>query len=632
MTRLSTLVASAAVVVLVGPAPPALAQGSGTAPVPVTMARAGQGAIRGLVFDSQGKPLVGAMVSALGSAVAFSLTDREGRFALDALPAGAYTVRIHHDGFVPSSRRLIDVRPSVPAILSVTMHALGSAAEGIPVLAAGMLPFAAASAGGEGAKDGDEAETHSHSETAWRLRHLKRSVLKDEGRRIDTVSAGTEPIDAHGSAFGRAFESSLRVAASLVDDLALTGEVNFVTSGAFDSPASLWSPDAFATSNVAFVALRAEAGSVGTWSVRGAMNQGPVGSWFVTGGVRSLPSADHRYRGGFAYGTQRYRSEALLNSTAIRSGSRSAGTVYGFDEWVLSPRVTLDYGLSYAWQDYVDRDDLLSPRLALSVCPGAGFRVRTVVARYAVAPGAEELTPISSPFDDALVLPAQRTFSAWSDEGFQPQTTDHFEVAVEREFDEYLVGFRTFYQRVDDQTATLFAPAGFERAATSLGHYYVAAAGDLEARGWGVSVARSLASMLRGSVDYSLTSARWSGAAEDAMAVPFVAGWRPRDERVHDVTTSLETDFARTATRVYVLYRLNTGYAQADAEDPGLDSRFDVQVNQALPFLDFTSAQWEVLVAVRNVFHDSTNERSIYDELLVVRPPKRIVGGVRVRF
>ena len=61
-------------------------------------------------------------------------------------------------------------------------------------------------------------------------------------------------------------------------------------------------------------------------------------------------------------------------------------------------------------------------------------------------------------------------------------------------------------------------------------------------------------------------------------------------------------------------------------------ARFDVQVNQALPFMNFTSAQWEMLVAVRNLFRDDLLDSSVYDELLVVRPPKRVVGGVTVRF
>jgi hypothetical protein len=118
------------------------------------------------------------------------------------------------------------------------------------------------------------------------------------------------------------------------------------------------------------------------------------------------------------------------------------------------------------------------------------------------------------------------------------------------------------------------------------------------------------------------------------MAAWFGEGQRPESERVHDLSTSIEAAISQTATRVYVLYKFNSGFARQtpDARNPGLDARFDVQVNQALPFLGFTSADWEVLLAVCNLFRDATGEHSVYDELLVIRPPKRVVGGVRVRF
>jgi hypothetical protein len=64
----------------------------------------------------------------------------------------------------------------------------------------------------------------------------------------------------------------------------------------------------------------------------------------------------------------------------------------------------------------------------------------------------------------------------------------------------------------------------------------------------------------------------------------------------------------------------------------GANARFDVQVNQALPFLNFTNARWEMLVAVSNLFKEDLADTSVYDELLVVRPPKRVLGGVTVRF
>ena len=37
-------------------------------------------------------------------------------------------------------------------------------------------------------------------------------------------------------------------------------------------------------------------------------------------------------------------------------------------------------------------------------------------------------------------------------------------------------------------------------------------------------------------------------------------------------------------------------------------------------------------MAVRNFFRETAADQSVYDELLVVRPPKRIVGGVTLQF
>jgi hypothetical protein len=117
-----------------------------------------------------------------------------------------------------------------------------------------------------------------------------------------------------------------------------------------------------------------------------------------------------------------------------------------------------------------------------------------------------------------------------------------------------------------------------------------------------------------------------------------IAAWAPaavRSDRedLHDVTTSVETEIPETATRVFVLYRINSGYTLSSPEltRPGFDGRFDVQINQALPFGP-GGTRWEVLVGVRNLFRDPGDPASVYDELLVVRPPKRVVGGFLVRF
>ena len=95
-----------------------------------------------------------------------------------------------------------------------------------------MLPLDGAAGGAAGASSDAD---HSHSDTAWRLSHLKRSVLKNiDSPLIISDDAVAPAPDSAGTFFGRAFESSARMAASLFSDLALNGQVNFVTTGSFD--------------------------------------------------------------------------------------------------------------------------------------------------------------------------------------------------------------------------------------------------------------------------------------------------------------------------------------------------------------------------------------------------------------
>ena len=74
---------------------------------------------------------------------------------------------------------------------------------------------------------------------------------------------------------------------------------------------------------------------------------------------------------------------------------------------------------------------------------------------------------------------------------------------------------------------------------------------------------------------------------QDYGVVVLGTGMRPRRERIHDLTTSIETDIPFTATRVFVAYKLNSAFtgSVSDLLKPGFASRFDVQVMQRLPFL-----------------------------------------------
>ncbi|MGH9345878.1 MAG: TonB-dependent receptor domain-containing protein, partial [Vicinamibacterales bacterium] len=474
---------------------------------------------------------------------------------------------------------------------------------------------------------------HDHGEAAWRLRHLKRSVLKDAEPGVLTAEDDDSFWEDSFETIGRAMGHSARIASSLFTELPLSGEVNFLTTTSFDQPQELLSMHV-APRSVAFVSLNAPMGA-GDWNVRGAMTQGDLASWVIAGSYVRRSPASHQYEAGLMYSMQSYRGGNPAALAAVADGSRNAAAMYAYDLWTLRPGVTFHYGARYAKYDYLEDGGLFSPRLGVTFAPTNVLRVRFAASRREMAPGAEEFIPQAAL---NVWLPPERTFSPVSTRrGFQAERVQHYEVAAEHDMGGgVIMGLRAFRQRVNDQMVTLFGvslPAG---ASADIGHYYVASGGHLEARGWGVGVSRTLTGRVRGSLDYTRTDADWIRRGPDWRVLSLVApsANRAESETVHDLTTSLQTQIPMTATRVYVLYKLNSGFTTTEAIDRSgrLGARFDVQINQALPFLNFTAAQWEMLLTVRNLFREDLLDASMYDELLVLKPPKRIVGGVTVRF
>ena len=215
------------------------------------------------------------------------------------------------------------------------------------------------------------------------------------------------------------------------------------------------------------------------------------------------------------------------------------------------------------------------------------------------------------------------------------ERVDHFEVAAEREWvGQIVMGVRAFRQTVDDQIVTLFGVVLPGTTAASPGHYFVASAGDVDATGWGVNVSRASPAGTRASIDYINVQSTWVRRSPDAEALTLAAptALRGDNERIHDLTASIESILPVTETRVFVIYKINSGLAGGGAATASTGTRFDLQLNQSLPFLNFSGARWEMLVAVRSLFSDELLDASVYDELLVVRSPKRMVGGVTLRF
>jgi outer membrane receptor protein involved in Fe transport len=594
----------------------------------VAQARPVYGELQGVVTDDRGEPLSGAVVSALGNTTAFAVTDGAGRFAFRALPSGPYLVRAHLQGYVPPRAQVVQVAGAGRSTSAIALVRRSDTKNPPKILAAGM-------GGGVDqapiVEDEDgEGDDHSHTEAAWRLRHLKRSVLKEAETAVVAIDDDSFIEDSFES-IGRAMNFSARVASSVLGDLPLSGEVNFLTTRSFDQPQELFSIDALPR-GVAFVSLNAPTAS-GDWNVRGAMTQGDLASWVVAGSYVRRQPATHQFEAGMLYSMQRYDHGNLASLTSTADGSRNAGEVYAYDRWTIGRGVMLHYGARYARYDYLEDDALFSPRVGVVFGPTQGVRLRLAASRRELAPGAEEFLPQNAL---GVWLPPERTFSPISSwRGFEAETVHHYEVATEHDMPGGLVmGLRAFRQRVDDQMVTMFGIPAPQRVA-DIGHYYVASGGDLSARGFGLSLGRQVGGV-RGSIDYTRTNAEWRGTGADAHVVELMApsARRTESEVIHDLTTAVQTQIPVSATRLYVLYKLSSGFSAPDVVDrsSGVGSRFDLQITQALPFLNFAAAHWEMLLNVRNLFRDDLLDASVYDELLVVKPPKRVVGGLTVRF
>jgi hypothetical protein len=418
---------------------------------------------------------------------------------------------------------------------------------------------------------------------------------------------------------------------ALFSDLALSGQINLLTTESFDHPGQLLNTTG--GRSVAFVSVGTQAAG-GAWAMQGAMTQGDLASWIVAGSYKSIASASHAYDVGLSYSMQQYDGGNAAALVAMRDSARNVGSVYGFDQWTVSPRFIVGYGTAFARYDYLEGSGLWSPRVSVTI-PIDGLRLQAVASRHAVVPGAEEFAPSVN----GLWLPPERTFSSISNDGrFRPEQTQHVEVSLERDLAPGVsVSVRGFNQRVTDQLVEMFGAADQLAGSQSpTGHYFVGTAGNVDARGWGVGLTEQVPGYLRGTIEYTVARASWQPSNDGGrLARAVVSSPGLPSENVYDLQTTIEATIPQTSTKILAKYRMNTAFWGPEVDrlsQTNANTRFNVRVNQSLPFLRFSSADWEMLVDIRNMFREEDGYASLYDEALAIRAPKRIVGGLLVKF
>lgn len=554
------------------------------------------GGVQGLVRDAAGKGLADASVLAVGQTILSARSDVRGRFLL-SLPPGDYILKASRSGYVSNYREPVRVQSSALLERTITLTKLD-----------------------EPAADRATDDGHAHTELAWRLRHLSRSVLRDGA---DAIPGTPGPIGASTVGAKPDVASPLAAAFAGAD---FRGQLNFVTT-TVARPVSEWSQGSWPR-GVAYVSLGAPVVGYGAWQVRAAVASGDGASWNMLGEYTSDAARPHVWHLRLSYSAQGYTTQIEQLPIAVAE-ARSVAGIAGDDHWKVSPRLDIDYGARADRFDYLADPQLLSAHGGFTARLLPGTFVSASGARSMVAPGADEFLP---PAGGGPWLPAEQMFVPLFGPGtLAAEEVRHAEVVLTHQFAPGsrapAVRVRRFWQQSTDQMATLFGDA-------SRGQYAVGSVGSVDLAGWGVGVSGQLSRYLSGQIEYARVTSNWQAADQGraiALAVP--AALRAPIERLQDLTATIDADLPRTATHVSVVYRASNAFSahgSAGTLLPG--SRFDLQVRQALPYQPTRNGHLELLFSVRNLFRDVRGEASWYDELLTVGPPVRLMGGIQLRF
>lgn len=585
------------------------------------------GVVSGVVRDDQGQLVSGVAVTAIGTTQAQARTDATGAFNLSLVP-GDYVLRATRDGYVSPYKEWVRIGASARLQRNITITKQPGLPERKILLAsAGLTPSLSSASDRAAAPDPASGAESLH---AWYLRHLPRTVLRDGGGAA-VKESGHADIKYLPSFLDWVVAESAQAATSFFADTHFSGQINVLTTSAVSSSQG-WLPDQLPR-GVAYLAVGAPVGVHGDWRLRGALSTGGLASWVALGEYEARPVQSHAFRIGMSYGVQRATDDfgiALLKST---ERGRAVASIDGRDRWRVRPGLEVDYGLRLDRYDYVAGQDFASPRLGVRMGVARRTFVTGLISSAVVAPGADEFLP---PPTSGPWLPPERTFATLvGGAQFRPERIQRYEAGVEREFGiigrSRTLGVRWFHESSRDQMATMF---GLTEGGAA-GHYYVATPGNVSLEGWAVRLSGQLASRMRMSMEYSVSRARWEFGSESLdIARVMPSAVRPARERLHDLTSTLEASIPESETNLSVAYRLNSAFSRqgADGIAPIFDGRFDVQVRQALPFQPIDGGRIELLVSVSNLFRDPRNAGSFFDELLTVRTPRRVLGGVQVRF
>jgi len=551
-------------------------------PVVSTPARADDGGgLVGWVESTRGAPVAGALVSIFGKGIRggslVTLADSQGQFVLPSLPPGSYTLRAIGSGHEPSAARQVTVLPNRDALYTLSLTPVGETAD------AGAAP---------------DDKSQSQAEWRWLVRHKRRSVLETSGPELPASDeAPALALDAAAPAALDALDGSVELAAT-------AGSRGVPETSGIGLPGGMGS-----------LQLQGRLTDGVRWTLGGLMSENEGRAWRLAAEFVLEPGGGHQVEVGAGYGAGDGRA-AL--ASGLSEPDRALGAVFVKDRWQIGDRLTATSGARYTYIGFLPDSHHADAVVEVELRGDAATVVRGSVAARTVAPGGDLLT---------LSTVAASTAITWArlQDGLRPARSFRYNLGVDRSLGPgALVGAHLFAETTRDTLLTVF----------EAGAPFVRNAGHFAARGFGVTVGRRFGGLVDGSVTYTFGQGRRSGPSGFAVGAP-ITGFEAAE--FHDLAARVETFIDWSDTRFAALCRLNSlsdsGASSGSGSRPSTSStRFDFQLTQGLPFLaPLTRADWELLLAVRNMFYEAS-QAGFLDELAVQDPPTRVVGGISVRF
>jgi hypothetical protein len=543
------------------------------------------GGLVGWVESTRGAPLGGAVVSIFGKGIRggslITLADSQGQFVLPSLPAGSYTLRAIGLGHQPSAAQQVTVLPNRDALFTLSLDPVGE------------KPAAT-----ESEAASEESLTESQREWRWLVRHKRRSVLETDEQQVEArVAPALEAEAAPTLADMGPLAGSMELAAT-------TGARTLADHAGRGLPGGVGS-----------LRLEGRLADGVRWSLGGLVAESEGRAWRTAAEFVLEPGGGHELQVGAGYGEGDTRPD--LSGSQLAQPSRNLGAAFARDRWRLGERLTAVAGARYTYIGFLPDSHHADAVVQVELRGDARTLVHGSVATRTLAPGGDLLT---------LSTVAASPAITWAKlgEDLRPARSRRLELGVDHSLGAGRLGATLF----DETTADILLTT-FDGRTPSVRN-----AGSLGARGFGVTLGGSFGGVVNGSVTYTFGQGRRVGESPVLARVPLTS----LDEaEFHDLVARLETVIGWSDTRLAALCRLNAlsenrGAGAGGPSRASTATRFDVQLTQGLPFLEpLTRADWEVLVAVRNMFYEAS-QAGFLDELAVQDPPTRVVGGIAVRF